>query len=121
MQVDAGEVLKTLDPTLRLMSESEAIGAEDDNKIEGERRYIASLLDEAHIKYSEEGDDYIVRGYDVVEACEALDLGDEQCDSFSGDTAYLNLFDSIGMVWATLTLKINTDRIGYLVSWLVEK
>ena len=121
MQVDAGEVLKTLDPVLRLSSASEAMGAEDESKIEEEQRYIADLLDEAHIKYSKEGDDYIVRGKDVVEACVALDLGGEECDSINGDEAYLNLFDQIGMVWAQLTLTINTDRVGYLVSWLIEE
>ena len=121
MQVDAGSVLNTLDPVLRLASASEAIGGEDENKIKEEQRYIADLLDEAHIKYSEEGDDYIVRGQDVVEACVALDLAGEQCNGFSGDTAEVELFDAIGMVWANLTLKINDDRIGDLVSWLVEE
>lgn len=121
MQVDAGHVLATLDPVLRLASASEAMGAEDENKIEEEQRYIADLLDEAHIEYSKDGDDFIVRGYDVVGACIALDLGGEQCNGISGDTAEVELFDAIGMVWANLTLKINDDRIGYLVSWLVEE
>lgn len=118
MQVDAGDVLKHFNPVLRLMSESEAIGGEDENEIEEERGYIADLLDEANIKYDRDGDDFIVRGEQVPDACLALDLMPQQCELHGGE-ALVQLWDTLGFTAATLTLEINDTSIGYMVIKMV--
>lgn len=121
MQVDAGKVLYTLDPTLRLMSESEAIGGEDEEKIEEERKYIIDLLEENHIQYDTDGDDFIVRGEQIPDVCVLFDLGTEQEVGQDDDGAIVDLNDMIGMVTAYLYLKFNDERVADLVSWLVEE
>lgn len=129
MQVDAGKVLDTLNPTLTLMSLKCSYGNTDKDAVGEQLQYIQDQLDANGIQYDEDMTDgfpedplfpvFVLNGEQVSEACDLFDMTVTEGYLSTRGWYVIKLESSDRQAAATLTLTVSTDNMIDLASWLV--
>lgn len=124
MQVDAGEVLASIDAVLNVMSYAEENDSDDGDKIQEQRDYIEDTLRKNNIQGddSELAGQWLVRGDDIPTAVKAfgLSLDDSWTEDCGNGHVLIDLTGSDD-VSATLYFTFSEDNVTSMASWLIYK